>query len=149
MIDTPNQRFVIHNASPVFSTEHLAQVPLNRSRASAPDPPRLGDVGQVVWDTWPMVGDAVINDERGLMMIVEKLPWANTLEVTRGIEEALAALKPGLPGIEIDSTIFRPATFIEMSMTQPDASRCIVGCAAGGHHSRRLPLRMAGGADQR
>ena len=50
------------------------------------------------------------------MMIVEKLPWANTLEVTRGIEEALAALKPGLPGIEIDSTIFRPATFIEMSM---------------------------------
>src|SRR5216110_384975 len=50
------------------------------------------------------------------MMIVEKLPWANTLEVTRGVEKVLAELKPGLPGIEIDSTIFRPATFIEQAM---------------------------------
>ena len=115
MIDTPNQRLAIHNESPVFSVEHLAQVPLSLKNRR-PDPPRLGDVGKVVWGTWPMVGDAVINDERGLMMIVEKLPWANTLEVTRGIEKALESMKPGLPGIEIDSTIFRPATFIEMSM---------------------------------
>jgi CzcA family heavy metal efflux pump len=50
------------------------------------------------------------------MLIVEKLPWANTLDVTRGVEQALASLKPGLPGVEIDSTIFRPATFIELSM---------------------------------
>src|SRR5262249_31493167 len=60
--------------------------------------------------------DAVINDEAGLMMIVEKLPWANTLDVTRGIEAAIDALRPGLRGIEIDAKIFRPATFIEMSM---------------------------------
>ena len=50
------------------------------------------------------------------MMIVEKLPWANTLEVTRGIEAALEQLKPGLPGVDIDSSIFRPATFIELSL---------------------------------
>ena len=50
------------------------------------------------------------------MMIVEKLPWANTLEVTRGVEEALEQLAPGLPNIEIDPTIFRPATFIEDSI---------------------------------
>ncbi|NDZ11781.1 acriflavin resistance protein [Variovorax sp. WS11] len=126
MVDTPNQRFAIHNESPVFSTEHLAAVPLTLKGRRA-DPPRLGDVGKVVWDTWPMVGDAVINDERGLMMIVEKLPWANTLEVTRGIEDALAALKPGLPGIEIDSTIFRPATFIELSMSNLTQA-LIIGC---------------------
>jgi len=115
LIDTPNQRLVIHTESPVFSVEHLAEVPI-ALKTRRPNPPRLRDVSNVVWDTWPMVGDAVINDERGLMMIVEKLPWANTLDVTRGIEEALAALRPGLPGVEIDSTIFRPATFIEMSM---------------------------------
>src|SRR5262249_6778252 len=62
------------------------------------------------------IGDAVINDQAGLMMIVEKLPWANTLDVTRGVEAALEALRPGLAGIEIDAKIFRPATFIEMSM---------------------------------
>ena len=115
LIDTPSQRLVIHTESPVFSVEHLAEVPI-ALKSRRPNPPRLRDVGNVVWDTWPMVGDAVINDERGLMMIVEKLPWANTLDVTRGIEEALAALRPGLPGVEIDSTIFRPATFIEASM---------------------------------
>src|SRR5437016_2338975 len=32
------------------------------------------------------------------------------------LEKVLAELKPGLPGIEIDSTIFRPATFIEQAM---------------------------------
>jgi CzcA family heavy metal efflux pump len=115
LIDTPNQRLVIHTESPVLSIEQLAEVPI-ALKTRRPDPPRLRDVGNVVWDTWPMVGDAVINDERGLMMIVEKLPWANTLDVTRGIEKALDALRPGLPGVEIDSTIFRPATFIEMSL---------------------------------
>lgn len=115
MIDTPNQRLVIHNKLPVFSVEHLAEVPIALKTRRA-DPPRLRDVANVVWDTWPLIGDAVINDGTGLMMIVEKLPWANTLDVTRGVEEALAAMRPGLPGIEIDSTIFRPATFIELSM---------------------------------
>ena len=76
----------------------------------------LSDVAKVTWDTWPMVGDAIIDDELGLMMIVEKLPWANTLDVTHGIEGALADLAPGLPDITIDSAIFRPATFIEQSI---------------------------------
>jgi CzcA family heavy metal efflux pump len=115
MLDTPNQRLVIHNVSPVFSVEHLAEVPIALKTRRA-DPPRLRDVATVTWGTWPIVGDAVINDGAGLMMIVEKLPWANTLDVTRGIEEALARMRPGLPGIEIDSAIFRPATFIELSM---------------------------------
>ena len=63
-----------------------------------------------------MNGDAVINDGVGLMLIVEKLAWGNTLEVTRGVEAALEQMKPGLPGIQIDTTIFRPATFIEEAL---------------------------------
>ncbi|KWN13693.1 efflux RND transporter permease subunit [Burkholderia ubonensis] len=115
MIDTPGQRLVIHHDSPIISPEQLAQVPV-AMKTRRNEPPRLGDVANVVWDTWPLIGDAVINDGSGLMMIVEKLPWANTLEVTRGVEEALASMRAGLPGIEIDSTIFRPATFIDLSM---------------------------------
>ena len=115
LLDTPNQRLVIHFDSPVFSPEHLAEVSV-ASKNRRKSPPRLNEVAVVKWDTWPLIGDAVINDGVGLMMIVEKLPWANTLEVTRGVEKVLAELKPGLPGIEIDSTIFRPATFIEQAM---------------------------------
>jgi CzcA family heavy metal efflux pump len=116
MFDTANQRLVILHELPGTGPEHLAEVPIALKTMRATAPPRLGDIGKVLWDTWPLVGDGVINDDVGLLMIVEKLPWANTLDVTRGIEAALASLRPGLPGIEIDSTIFRPATFIEQSV---------------------------------
>ncbi len=40
-------------------------------------------------DHQPLIGDAVINDGPGILLIVEKFPWANTLDVTRGVEQAL------------------------------------------------------------
>jgi multidrug efflux pump subunit AcrB len=61
------------------------------------------------------------------MLIVEKLPWANTLDVTRGVEAAIDEMRPGLPGINIDTTIFRPATFIEMSIENLTRSLLIGG----------------------
>jgi Cu/Ag efflux pump CusA len=76
----------------------------------------MHDVAEVVIDHQPMVGDGILNDGLGLLLIVEKFPWGNTLQVSRGVEEALDALRPGLPEVEIDSEIFRPATFIEMSI---------------------------------
>ncbi len=50
------------------------------------------------------------------MLVVQKFRGANTMEVTRGVEQAMDELQPGLPGITIDTTIFRPATFIEQSI---------------------------------
>ena len=43
-------------------------------------------------------------------MVVEKFPWANTLDVTRGVDQALDQMRPGLPGIHMDNHIFRPAS---------------------------------------
>ncbi len=113
-IETPDQRLSIQHVLPIFTPDELAQVPVK----TGPDGStlRLGDVATLITDHQPLIGDAVINDGEGLMLIVEKLPWANTLDVTEGVEEALAELEPGLPGIEIDAEIFRPATFIEQSI---------------------------------
>ena len=72
----------------------------------------------------PPIGDAVINDGPGLLLIVEKQPQGNTLEVTRKVEAALEALRPGLKDVEIDPTIFRPATFIERAHRQPRRTPC-------------------------
>ena len=116
-IDTPNQRIGIRSVLPIVTPETLAQVPINDRKKPDGSPLLLGDVGNVVWDTWPLFGDAVINEGEGLMMIVEKLPWANTLDVTRGVEEAIDQMRPGLQGIEIDTAIFRPATFIDQSIS--------------------------------
>ena len=116
-IDTPNQRIGIRSVLPIVTPEQLAAVPINDRTKPDGSPLTLGDMGEVVWDHLPMVGDAVINDGEGLMMIVEKLPWANTLDVSRGVEAAIEEMRPGLQGIEIDTTIFRPATFIETSIS--------------------------------
>src|SRR4029450_1805585 len=76
----------------------------------------LSQVAEVVEGHPPMIGDGIVNDGPGLLLVVEKFPWANPLEVPKEVEDALELMKPGLPGIEIDSTIFRPATFIELSL---------------------------------
>jgi CzcA family heavy metal efflux pump len=112
-IDKPAERLGVRMVLPIVTTRDLAQVPIQNGHGKTF---RLGAVADLVRDHQPLIGDAVINDGPGLMLIVEKLPWGNTLDVTRGVEEALDELRPGLRGIEIDSEIFRPATFIEMSI---------------------------------
>ncbi len=64
----------------------------------------------------------------GLLLIVEKQPWANTLDVTTEVERVLHTLEPAMEGIEYDSTIFRPATFIERAIGNVTHSMAI-GCA--------------------
>jgi multidrug efflux pump subunit AcrB len=104
---------VRHVLPPVTSPENLSRIAFHANN----DPSfRLGDVSSVVLGHPPMIGDGIVNDGPGLLLIVEKFHWANTLEVTEGVDKALETLKPGLAGISIDPTIFRPATFIEMSL---------------------------------
>ena len=109
-IEEGDRRLPIRLVEPIVTVDELAEVPITTARGQTV---RLEDVADLVRDHQPLIGDAVINDVEGLMLIVEKLPWANTLDVTRGIEEAMAELEPGLRGIYIDAEIFRPATFIE------------------------------------
>jgi CzcA family heavy metal efflux pump len=115
-IDTPNQRIGVRSVLPIITPEQIGEVPIKERTKEDGSPVLIKDVADVVWGTWPLFGDAVINEGPGLMLIVEKLPWANTLDVTRGVEAALAEMAPGLTDIDVDTTIFRPATFIENSI---------------------------------
>ena len=108
-IDTPNQRIGVQHILPISTPEDLARVPVDGAKV------RLGDVATVVEGHPLLIGDAFHNGGASLMMVVEKFPGTNTLEVTRGIDTALDALRPGLPGVDVDSRIFRAATFIEMA----------------------------------
>jgi CzcA family heavy metal efflux pump len=123
-IDTPNQRLSIRHTLPNLSERQLAAVPVDMPDGRLV---RLGNVADVVTDHPPLVGDAVVNDGAGLLLVVEKFPSANTLDVTRGVEAALASLAPGLVDIQIDSTIFRPATFIEMAIDNLTTA-LLIGC---------------------
>ena len=123
-IDTPNQRLAVRHVASVRDAEDLAAGPVAFRGGAALV---LGDVADVVEGSPPPIGDAVINDGPGILLIVEKYPWGNTLDVTYGVEAALEMLRPGLEGVEIDATIFRPATFIEDALA--NLSRALlVGC---------------------
>jgi CzcA family heavy metal efflux pump len=109
-IDTPQQRLGVWHVLPISSPDELAQVPVQGTAW------RLGDVANVVEDHQPLIGDAIINESPNLLLVIQKLPGTNTMEVTQGVEAALDALRPGFADIDFDATLFRPATFIEMAI---------------------------------
>lgn len=111
-IETPSQRLGVQHVSPIESEEDLAQVVIEGRGDTTL---RLGDVADVVEDHQPLIGDAAVNNGPGIVLVVEKLPDANTVEVTKGVEAAFEALRPGLSGLEIDTSLFRPAGFIKTS----------------------------------
>lgn len=123
-VDTPNQRLAVAHLATVTQPRDLARIPV-AFRNGSPLP--LGAVAEVIEGSPPPIGDAIINDGPGLLLIVEKQPTGNTLDVSRNIEAALNALRPGLKDVEIDSTIFRPATFIEVALRNL-RNALLIGC---------------------
>jgi CzcA family heavy metal efflux pump len=116
MVETPNQRLPVRNVLPIVTPADLAQVPVDSNSSTAASGVRLGDVARVEETNQPLIGDAIINDRPGLLLVVEKLPWANTVQMTRGVEDAIRSLEPGLPGVDFDTTIFQQANFIELAI---------------------------------
>ncbi|HKT06222.1 MAG TPA: efflux RND transporter permease subunit [Rugosimonospora sp.] len=105
------QRMDVEHVLSVSTPQSLAQVPIENNPGV-----RLGDVATVVQDHTPLIGDAVINGGPGLLVVVEKLPWANTLTVTKGLEDVVRQMQPSMPDVHFDTTIFRPATYINDSI---------------------------------
>jgi CzcA family heavy metal efflux pump len=123
-IDMPNQRMAIANIPHIYNAEDLANITIPSANGT---PIRLGEIAEVLEGFPAPIGDAVINDKEGLLLIVEKQPQANTLEVTREVERVLEEMKPGFKEMEFDPTIFRPATFIEMSLHNLNKA-LLIGC---------------------
>jgi CzcA family heavy metal efflux pump len=123
-IETPNQRLDIRKVQSVTTPQEIAAVPVARRGSRMLT---IGDVARVLYHHPPLIGDAVVNGGPGLLLVVEKFPGANTLDVTSGINRALAALAPGLPGIKIDSHIFRQSTFIHTAISNLGFA-VILGC---------------------
>ncbi|WP_201776166.1 efflux RND transporter permease subunit [Streptacidiphilus melanogenes] len=110
-----NQRLQVAHQLSVQSPADLAKIPLE-DQAAQGKKVTLGQIGDVVESYQPLIGDAVINGKPGILLVVEKLPWGNTLKITSAVDEALRSLQPGLKGVAFDSHIFRPADFIDDSI---------------------------------
>jgi len=113
-VDTPNQRLVVQHQLPIFTVSDLGQVPVVRLANGREV--LLRDVADLVIDHQPLVGDAVIDNQPGLMLVVTKLPWGNTLRVTDGVLSALHEMQPGLRDVRFDTHVFRAADFIDTAI---------------------------------
>jgi CzcA family heavy metal efflux pump len=113
-IETPNQRLGIRNVLPIVTPADMARVPVT---AEGPQGPvRLGDVATTAEVHQPLIGDAIIDGKPGLLLVVEKLPWANSLQMTAGVEQAIRDLQPGMPGIRFDTKVFQQANFVKLAI---------------------------------
>lgn len=123
-VDMPNQRMAISHIPHIYGAEDLAKTTITTRAGMSV---RLDELAEVTEGFRAPIGDAIINDGPGLLLIVEKQPGANTLEVTRQIEEVLTDMRPSMKNMVFDSTIFRPATFIEMSLNNLNKA-LLIGC---------------------
>src|SRR6516165_7519287 len=110
-VEGPNQRLTIQPVLPFGTPTNLAQVPV--AGTTGPSPVPLGSVTDIVVGHQPLIGDALVRGQPALVLVVEKLPSASVTAVTNGLDQALAQLRPGLSGVQVDTSLYRPASYID------------------------------------
>jgi CzcA family heavy metal efflux pump len=114
-LETPMQRIVIRAQAPGENSEALKEALVGTSEGR---PIRLGDIASVHEGSAPRFGDALIAGKPGVLIETSTQFGANTLEVTRALEERLDALAPSLAqaGVVYHPALLRPASFIESAI---------------------------------
>ena len=120
IIETANQRVGVQYVPVTGTPGALARVPIE----DAPGDLQLRDVARLAEDHQPLIGDAVGPD---LLLVVQKFPGANTIEVTDGLEGALEELRPGMSDVTFDTSIYRPASYLGSA-----SSNLLMALAVGG-----------------
>src|SRR5262249_46302444 len=81
-------------------------------------PLALRDVATVQVGAALRAGDAIVQGRAGVLLTISSQFGANTMDVTRALEDALADIVPRLEsdGITVYPAVHRPATFIERAL---------------------------------
>lgn len=107
-LDLPQQRVNVQHVSPITDSAALGRVAVENAKPGV----ALADVATIVEAPPTIIGDGIVNDRSGLVLVVEKQPGTSTAEVSAGIEDALSSLAVGLPGVTLDSSIYHPADYV-------------------------------------
>lgn len=113
-LESANQRIGIQHVLPIRTPADLGKVAVEGSTNKSL---KLSDITTLVEDHQPLIGDAVTGKTPGLLLVIEKFPDTSVADVTAAVEEVLDGLRPGLSGITVDSTVFRPASFVESAVS--------------------------------
>jgi CzcA family heavy metal efflux pump len=125
-LETSNQRITVQTEGQALTPEILGEVVVVHTNGFSV---RLKDVATVAEGAEPKFGDTRIQGRWGVLMTMSSQFGANTMEVTKSLEAALAEMKPTLDkaGIAILPRLHRPATFIELSLRNMEHSLALGG----------------------
>ncbi len=116
-LETPTQRIVLQAQAPGDSLAALQRAVVANPAGA---PVRIGDIAEVRDGSAPRVGDAIIGGQPGILVETSTQFGANTLDVTRELEQRLRALAPELArrGVQYHPALLRPASFIESAIAK-------------------------------
>ncbi len=113
-IDLNNREYLIRNLGRTKQLEDLKGLAVAYKNGT---PVLLEQIASVRYAAAFKRGDAGLNGNPAVILSVQKQPSADTVELTRQVENALTELKQGLPsGLLPPEVLFRQADFIEASI---------------------------------
>ena len=115
LVDTAAQRILLKSPTPEPDATAVAQAVVGVRNNT---PVLLRDVADVRIAPAVRFGDALIMGKPGVLLSLASQYGANTLNTTLEVEKALAGLDPALKkqGIQMYTSLHRPATFIERAL---------------------------------
>jgi CzcA family heavy metal efflux pump len=115
LVDTAAQRILLKSPTPEPDATAVAQAVVGVRNNT---PVLLRDVADVKIAPAMRFGDSLIMGKPGVLLSLASQYGANTLNTTLQVEKALAGLDPALKkqGIQMYTSLHRPATFIERAL---------------------------------
>jgi Cu/Ag efflux pump CusA len=113
-LEKDNQEFLVRNVGVVRNIEDIQKtlVGLHFGR-----PVLVEDIADVKIAPRLKRGDGSFNQKPSVIMTIQKQPHADTVTITRAIEQALRDLQSTLPeGVTVNPDVFKQSNFIEASI---------------------------------
>jgi heavy-metal exporter, HME family len=113
-LELNGREYLIRNVARTTRLEDLQKLPVAYRNAQ---PIQLAQVAQVTFAPAIKRGDAGLNGQPAVILGIQKQPDADTVKLTKQVENAMAELGKGLPvGMGKPQVTMRQATFIETSI---------------------------------
>ncbi|GAA2235767.1 efflux RND transporter permease subunit [Herbiconiux moechotypicola] len=108
------QSYAVQAGQRLASVDDLAALPLPAVKADG-TPVTVGEVATVALTDDPVTSISRVNGQDALTLSITKLPAANTVEVSEGVQALLPDLEDALPGATF-TVVFDQAPFIQQSI---------------------------------
>ncbi len=123
-IETRNQYILLAPHGQAVTPAELAQVVLRHAHGETL---HLGNVARVRYAPAPPIGAAMIDGKPGVMIKIAMQYGANTVTVTRAVNQRLKQLTPALvkDGVQVYPDLFEPASFVHTALGNIERSLAI------------------------